>query len=82
MKKVPEDGEKVVNDPRLGKWVKVLDVSKWRGHDVFGSLKAITRYADGDELWSVSCEFIEGARTVIDFFFRFFFSSHLTILPT
>jgi hypothetical protein len=53
MKNEPEYGEKLVSDPRLGKRVKVLDASKWRGHDVFGRLKAITRFPDGCEIWYV-----------------------------
>lgn len=52
----PEHGERLVSDPRLGKRVKVLDASKKRGSDVFGYLRAIRRYADGDEIWSVACD--------------------------
>lgn len=48
-----EDGEELVKDHRLGKKVKILDVSKWRSHDVFGRIKTIVRFPDGCEIWYV-----------------------------
>jgi hypothetical protein len=53
MKNEPEYGEMLVKDPRLGKRVKVLDVSKRRGYDVFGRLKAIRRFPEDCEIWYV-----------------------------
>jgi hypothetical protein len=51
---MPEDGEKLVGDPRLGKRARILEVSKRRGHDVFGRVRGIRRFSDGCELWSVA----------------------------
>jgi hypothetical protein len=47
-----EGREELVKDHRLGKKVKILDVSQRRGHSVFGRIKAIIRYPEC-ELWCV-----------------------------